>query len=388
MEPRGTNEEPGETADRVPDPRTAAGGTPRPAPGRVAAPREPGYLAAATGPTRDGGTDGGTDGAGRGGPAGGATDGAPASGYRRCWVQIDGPVHYADFGGPAEGPLVVCAHGLGASHVSWLAFAPLLARHARVLAVDLAGFGLTPAAGRRTDVASNQRLLARFLAEVAGGPALLVGHSMGGMIGVVQAALDPASVAGLVLVAPALPRPRGTRPDAGIIAMFAGLMLPLVGSLALARRRRRFGPAELVGQTLERTTADPTRIPAPVVDAMVALDVERAATPDIDAALVTAARSVVDALVRPARLARMIIEVRAPTLLVHGTQDRLVPVAVARHTAARRPDWQVEILAACGHLPQLEAAERTVELVLAWLAGPGSGAARAAGPAARAAAAT
>lgn len=29
------------------------------------------------------------------------------------WIDLDGPVRYLDFGGPAGGPLIVCVHGLG-----------------------------------------------------------------------------------------------------------------------------------------------------------------------------------------------------------------------------------------------------------------------------------
>lgn len=31
------------------------------------------------------------------------------------WVNLDGPTHYRDYGGPADGPLIVCIHGLGGS---------------------------------------------------------------------------------------------------------------------------------------------------------------------------------------------------------------------------------------------------------------------------------
>jgi pimeloyl-ACP methyl ester carboxylesterase len=292
------------------------------------------------------------------------------------WVEVDGPVHYADFGGPADGPLVVCVHGLGASYASWWSLAPLLARRARVLALDLAGFGRTPARGRRADVASNRQLLAGFLAAVGdGAPALLVGNSMGGMISVLQAAADPASVSGQVLISPALPIPRLRPPDATILGMFAGMSLPRVGPAVLAHRRVRYSSAELVWQSLTRTTADPTRVPADAVAAMVALSDERAATPgdgrDEDVALVMATRSVVGAIAAPRQLSAAIAAVRAPTLLVHGRRDRLVPVAAARRAAASRPDWRVEILDDCGHLAQLEAPERTAALIDDWLDGMG-----------------
>ena len=41
-------------------------------------------------------------------------------------VDLDGPVHYVDFGGLETGPAVVLVHGLGGSHLNWDLLAPLL----------------------------------------------------------------------------------------------------------------------------------------------------------------------------------------------------------------------------------------------------------------------
>ena len=59
----------------------------------------------------------------------------PGPGQSRT-VEIGGPVHYVDFGGPDDGPTVVLVHGLGGSHLNWDLLAPLLRPYARVLALD------------------------------------------------------------------------------------------------------------------------------------------------------------------------------------------------------------------------------------------------------------
>src|SRR5438067_11561705 len=87
---------------------------------------------------------------------------------RSRWIDLDGPLHYLDYGGPADGPLVVAVHGLGGSAVNWSAVAPLLTHRCRVLAPDLAGHGLTRSLGRGTRVAANRALLHRFVDAVAG----------------------------------------------------------------------------------------------------------------------------------------------------------------------------------------------------------------------------
>src|SRR5262249_47712242 len=121
------------------------------------------------------------------------------------WTDLNGLVRYLDFGGFADGPVVVCVHGFGGSAVNWTAVPPPLTGACRVLAPDLAGHGLTQSLGRGTDVASNRALLHRFIMSVTGGLVILMGNSMGGMISLLEASAVSAAVAGLVLVDPALP---------------------------------------------------------------------------------------------------------------------------------------------------------------------------------------
>ena len=94
-------------------------------------------------------------------------------------VDVDGPVHYADYGGPSEGPLLVAVHGLGGSHLNWAAVAPHLVGRCRVLAVDLLGHGRTPSAGRRPDVDGHVAMVDGFLRLVADRPVVLCGNSLG-----------------------------------------------------------------------------------------------------------------------------------------------------------------------------------------------------------------
>ena len=100
---------------------------------------------------------------------------------RSRYLDIDGPVFVADFGG--EGEPIVCVHGLGGSHVNWVPAAAGLAELGAVSAIDLPGFGLTPPAGRSTTVEANRRILDRYL-RTLGRPVTLIGNSMGGAIAV------------------------------------------------------------------------------------------------------------------------------------------------------------------------------------------------------------
>ena len=286
---------------------------------------------------------------------------------RSEFVDLDGKTHYLDYGGNKTGPLLVCVHGLGGAAWNWSALAPLLTADARVVAPDLAGHGYTPAAGRRTTVPGNRRLLERFLREVAGEAVVLVGNSMGGAISALQAAATPELVRGVVLVDPALPRPLLSPIDARVAASFAAIALPGLGEAALARRRRTVTAEKIVQETLSLCCVDPSRVPAEVVDTAIRMAKDRGRDSEAGPSFLLAARSVVKLLTRPRRLNAALSAIEAPVLLIHGDKDRLVPVRVAKSVARAHPKWQLQIAEDVGHVPQLEAAEWTADVLRDWL---------------------
>lgn len=302
------------------------------------------------------------------------------AGARSRWVDLDGPVHYLDFGGPEHGPVVVAVHGLGGSCLNWTAIAPLLTPHCRLLAPDLAGHGLTESLGRGTSVAANRLLLDRFLAAVTGQPAILLGNSMGGMVALLQAAAVPASVAGLVLLDPALPLVPA-RLDPLVAALFTAYALPGVGPFVVSRRRAA-DAASQVAMVLGLCCVDPARVPEPVVAEHTELVRRREHVTGAARDFLTAARSVraTVGVLRGRGYRRAIAAVPAPALLLHGARDRLVPVQAARAVARRRPSWSLVVLPDVGHVPQLEAPEDTAREVLVWFEGAGRGAVRLASP--------
>src|SRR6478735_4046644 len=195
-------------------------------------------------------------------------------------IDLDGPVHWVDFGGPdedpevPEAPPVVLVHGLGGSHLNWVGIAPALAARRRVVAIDLPGFGLSPALGRATSVNHNAALLSRFVHEVLGRPVVLVGNSMGGMVSLLLADRRPEQVVGLALVDPALPNP-GARPDPQVAATFAMYAVPRVGELVLTRYNKSVSDRQRVLGTVALCFADPSRADLDVVEAGVELAASR-----------------------------------------------------------------------------------------------------------------
>ncbi len=85
-----------------------------------------------------------------------------------------------------------------------------------------------------------------------------------------------------------------------------------------------------------------------------------------------ATRSLVAALALKRKVFRWVQDVVAPTLLLQGDRDRLVPVASARNIASLRPDWEYHEFAGAGHVPMLEVPDEFVEVVSDWLARQGA----------------
>jgi len=284
-------------------------------------------------------------------------------------VDLDGPVHYVEWEGPADRTFVL-VHGLGGSHLSWLAVAPRLARHGRVLAPDLPGFGRTPREGRRSRLTDLRALLSRFLAEVpVGGPAIVCGNSMGGGIAMLQAALEPTTVRGLVLTNSVFPWARGGMPAPIVLLGFGLYAVPFLGEWVARQRVNGLEAETAVKVGLRIIAHDVTTIPEDLVRLHVGLLVEHQADPDAGLAFLEAARSLLSLGRRPEATRWILEHVICPVLVIHGREDRLVPVAFAQAALDGHPDWEMRLLPRVGHVPQMEAPERWLAAVEDWLVG-------------------
>jgi len=282
-------------------------------------------------------------------------------------TDLDGPVHWIDFGGPDDATPLVFVHGLGGSHLNWALIGQALADGRRAVALDLRGFGLTPGTKQSTSVQANAQLLDRFLREVVGRPAVLVGNSMGGMVSIMQTHAAPDSVAGLVLIDPALPAPKRL-PDPGVAATFLVYAVPGVGEYSMRRTQARLSPAEVVDRIAKLCFADTSRANPQMLSASADLVESRRPIPKKEEAFLGAARSLMRVLVKPDRYVQKMSSIDVPVLLIHGEEDRLVPISAARSAAAANPWWETAFLPGVGHTPQLEVPGQTADIIAEWLA--------------------
>jgi 4,5:9,10-diseco-3-hydroxy-5,9,17-trioxoandrosta-1(10),2-diene-4-oate hydrolase len=258
------------------------------------------------------------------------------------FVEIDGRrVNVVELG---EGePAVVFVHGLAGSWQNWLENVPHFAAAGhRVIAFDLPGFGVSDEPGEKISIPGYARLVDTLLDRLGVGPAVLVGNSMGGFIAAEVAIQYPARVQRLVLVSAAGLTVEYQRHERALGALRYARRLLLawggfVGSRsdAIARRPR-------ARRTLMRLVVhDADRLPAPLI----AEQFRGAGSPGFVDAL--------DALTDYPIRARL-REISCPTLIVWGTDDKLVPVRDAAEFARLIPDARKVVWAQTGHVPMLE----------------------------------
>ncbi len=248
--------------------------------------------------------------------------------------------------GPRSAPAVILLHGFAASLHTWESWAHDLERDHRVVRYDMPGFGLTGAdpSGDYTDARATAVLLA-LMDRLGVARASLVGHSMGGRIAWTFAALHPERVDRLVLVSP----DGFASPELGYNET---PHVPL-----LMRALPYVLPTSLLRASLVPAYANP----ALVTDALFARYRDMMLAPGVRRAIV--ARMGQQVLADPVPL---LGRIEAPTLLLWGEQDRMIPFANSTDYLRALPHASLAALPGVGHIAQEEAPD-SVALVRAFL---------------------
>lgn len=274
------------------------------------------------------------------------------------FVELLGVDTHHEVHGAAGAPAVLLAHHFYGSVATWRRVVAPLAVGVRVVAMDRPGFGLTerpvPVEGTPNPYtrAHAARMGWALLDRLGIDRAVLVGSSAGGTHVLEMYARAPERVRGLVLVSPAITGDVGAPPP----------LRPLLRTPQL----RRLGPRvveRVVGDLdrgrVTRSWHDPSRATdddlAPYRDLLRVEGWSRGLWEVMHAE-------------GPPDLRALLGRVRVPTLVVTGTSDRTIAPHLTARTARAIPGARLEVLPACGHVPQQERPDLLVPLLERFLA--------------------
>jgi pimeloyl-ACP methyl ester carboxylesterase len=262
---------------------------------------------------------------------------------------------------------MVLVHGLGGSAVNWHLVKDRLGEDHHVYAIDLVGFGRTEPGPRSTTVQANANLLNRFIEEIIGEPAVIVGNSMGGLVAKVAAADRPDLCSALVLVAPAVPAVSKASFSPTTLRRVVVPALPGVGAAALRRYWENTSIEQQLQEGWELLASDPSRIDSDYLDLSREIMERRRDTEWAADAFSQAARSIGLLLARRGAHRRIIHRIASPTLLIQGDEDRIVIPEAALRLIDERPDWDVVVLEGVGHVPMIETPDLFLDALLPWV---------------------
>ena len=250
--------------------------------------------------------------------------------------------------GPKAAPAVILLHGLGSSLHTWEPWAQTLSQRFRVIRIDLPGFGLTGAdpTGDYTDTRAIA-VLSALMDALSVKRAALVGNSLGGKLAWQFAAEHPDRVTRLVLISP----------DGFASPGFDYDKPPKVP--AVARLLPYTLPRWMLRMNLVPAYADPSRL----TDGTITRYRDLMLAPGVREALLQRT-----AQVRLERPEPMLRRIRAPTLLIWGEQDKLIPFRNAQDYLKAIPNARLVSFPNLGHVPQEEDPARSLPPVEAFLA--------------------
>ena len=236
-------------------------------------------------------------------------------------------------------PALALIHGWGLGRAVLQPLAEALTAHFDVRLVDLPGYGAAP------DDSGGFAHTAQAIVEALPAGVILCGWSLGGMLALQAALLAPQRVARLILAGGT---PSFTQRPDWAPAMPPELLDSFAASVAVdaAGTLKRF--FNLVNQGDARARAISRLLGKPILSARLP-----------EAATLLAGLG----WLRDIDLRRHIASIATPTLLIHGENDPLMPLAAARWLHATLPHSRLEIFPGAAHAPFLNDPERFASLI-------------------------
>jgi pimeloyl-ACP methyl ester carboxylesterase len=257
---------------------------------------------------------------------------------------------------------VICLHGLGSNKASFFSTVSALTPDHTVHAIDLPGFGGSSKPARAAyDAEYFAGAVVSYMDANGLDHAHLVGNSMGGRIALEVALAEPDRIRSAIMLSPAVAF-RKRRALVPLVKLVRPEIAAIPHPIRAAQVRAQFWSLFARPDRLDPATADV------VADEFCRTYRSRSARIAFFAAL----RNIyLDAPHGKRGFWTRLAEMRPPSLFVWGDSDRLVPAAFARHVSEALPSASQVVLPDCGHVPQVELAERTNSLIREHIAAAG-----------------
>jgi pimeloyl-ACP methyl ester carboxylesterase len=260
-------------------------------------------------------------------------------------------LHYSDEGNRLDSTPLLLIHGTSSSLRTWDGVTAQMKSQYRIIRFDLPGFGLTgPNPNRDYSTSYYNQVIDSLLTALHVSRVIIVGNSLGGAIATQYAIYQPAKVRGLVLVdAAGLPPAKKTTGAIG----FKLAQMPIINRLLTI-----ITPRELVKKSLQDAYGDTGK----VTDSLTTQYFDMLTREGNRQALIDRMRQgwqVTDS--------NFLTKVEAPTLIVWGSKDRLIPVENAELFQQKIKNNQVHIWENLGHVPMEEDPVAFSDILRKWV---------------------
>ncbi|MDW8425671.1 MAG: alpha/beta hydrolase, partial [Meiothermus sp.] len=264
-------------------------------------------------------------------------------------------LHLYDSGAaPSQDPPFVLIHGLGDEADSWQKVFPLLAGRGRVVALDLPGFGRSDHPKRAYTLPFFADTVVALLEQLKVPQAVLVGSSFGAGVALRVALRRADLVARLVLVGG--PPVRSKLGRLQMMFLIPGQGERIYNSFRVSQEAAYESLRPYYGNLDALPPEDRQFLRERVWDRVWSDDQRRAY-------FSTFRWLALEGLLgrpSPSQLGQL----RTPTLIVWGEQDRVIPAEAGRTLQRWIPGAKLQIIPGCGHLPQQEKPLELVRLIL------------------------
>ena len=258
-----------------------------------------------------------------------------------------------------DAPLALLIHGWSSSWFTWTPLLSAIGSRFSYMAVDLPGYGRSPAPRQRPTIAWYADLMAKLIEESSDRPIVVLGHSMGGQIALTLALRHPMLVERLVLLNPVI---------SGKLSTFINLFVAphiLLERFKIGAKILSFvenTPISYVNQLMKPILFADRAVISKQDYERIKADARRPGQGWVRAACYYAMQN--------GDLRGKLQDIQAPAMVIWGAEDNTVPLRDAGIVADEWNQADLRLIPNAGHWPQFEQYDTTVRYLASFLGLP------------------